>query len=321
MLGKKYIFDLNDLQYKQLRLPWKKKLFRILLWFFGTIAIAFFYGTIFRNIYGSPKEKVLQQELDNMKLQYSLLGRQMDNSMRIFNSLRLSDDIRYRPILEMDSIPESFRNMGFGGVDRYLDVSGYLNSDLMISYRKRIEEMKNMLNVQQESFKAITARKDEWIRELEHQPRISPVKVTIKLGDGVKFREHHPVFGTAQWHWGQDFEAPYNTEVFATGDGKVIEAGWDSGGFGNYVLIDHEDGFRTTYGHLSSIKVTTGLSIKRGDLVGLSGSSGTSSGPHLHYQIELFGQHKNPLSFFNDDLTDEEYFEMIQKLSAETKFR
>jgi len=108
--------------------------------------------------------------------------------------------------------------------------------------------------------------------------------------------------------------------VYATGSGTVIDAGWN-GGFGNCVVIDHGYGFRTTYGHLSSIKVSKGLNVKRGDLIGLSGSTGTSSGPHLHYQIDLFGQHKNPLYYFNNDLSEDEYFDMIQTLTSHSSLR
>ena len=93
-----------------------------------------------------------------------------------------------------------------------------------------------------------------------------------------------------------------------------------SGGFGNYVVIDHGYGYQSTYGHLSNIKVTRGAEVKRGDLIGLTGSSGLSSGPHLHYQIDFYGQHQNPLHFFNDDLTPDEYYEMISLLTSSKKF-
>jgi murein DD-endopeptidase MepM/ murein hydrolase activator NlpD len=321
MPNRKYVLDLNDLQYKQIRLPWRKKLLRIFLWFAGTIAIALFYGAIIENFFGSPEEKVLQQQIDNLKLQYALVGKQFDRTMNIINSLKLSDEMRYRPILDMDSIPESMRNPGFGGVERFRELNGYLNSGLMISDRNKLEEIKNLLNVQKESFVSVLDRKDEWIREMEHIPWISPVKVSIKRGDGLKYRDHHPVLGTGQWHRGQDFEAPYGTEVFATGAGTVIEAGWNTSGFGNCVIIDHDYGFHSTYGHLSNIRVSKGMIVKRGDLVGLSGSTGISSGPHLHYQIDLYGQHKNPLYFINNDLSEDQYFEMIQTLSSSTKFR
>jgi murein DD-endopeptidase MepM/ murein hydrolase activator NlpD len=303
------------------RLPWKVKLLHLFLWFALSIVVAIFYGTVFENLFGSPKEKLLSQQVENLKLQYSLIGRQLDNSIASLNSFRLSDDRRYRPILDMDSIPGSFRKAGYGGVDRFRDLAGYMNSDLLISYRSKIEGIKNQANVQKESYKSITERAGEWKREMDHQPLISPVDVKYRLGDGFRFRDIHPVLGTPRMHYGQDFSVPYGTEVYATGNGTVIESGWNSGGFGNYIVIDHGYGLQSTYGHLSEIKVSKGMNIKRGDLIGLSGNTGTSSGPHLHYQIEQFGQHKNPANFFNNDISVEEYNEMIQTLGSKSKFR
>ncbi len=316
MFYKKYFLDPIDLQYKQVRLPLKKKLKKLLIWFAGTIIISLFYSSIFGKIFGSPEEKYLRQELENIQFKFSLASRQIERFNSKLISLRMSDEILYRPVLSMDSIPESFKKPGIGGIDRNEDLYGYENSALMINFRTRIEEIRNQAFFQSESFRAISERTREYKDEMDHIPWISPVRVTIRRGDGIKFREKHPVLGDARWHHGQDFNAPYGTEVFATGAGKVIEAGWNSGGFGNHVVIDHGFGYQTTYGHLSSITVAKGMEVKRGDMLGLSGSSGTSSGPHLHYQIELFGQHKNPIEFFNDDLTEEMYFEMIETLNS-----
>jgi murein DD-endopeptidase MepM/ murein hydrolase activator NlpD len=317
----KYVLDLADLQYKQVRLPWKMKLLRFFLWFTGSLVLTAFYVFIFTNYFGSPKEKLLLKEVEGLKLKYSLISRQLDNSIESLNSFRLSDDKRYRPILDMESIPESYWQAGYGGVDRFRSLTGYMNSGLLISNRLKIEEIKNLANIQTESFKTIAERSAEWKREMDHQPMISPVSVDWRLGDGYKFREIHPVLGTPRMHYGQDFSVPYGTEVYATGDGKVMESGWNTGGFGNYVVIDHGYGLRSTYGHLSEIKVPKGMNVKRGDLIGLSGSTGTSSGPHLHYQIDQFGQHKNPINFFNNDISSEEYNEMIQTLGTKSKFR
>lgn len=319
--NRKYELDLSDLQYKQVRLHWKLKLLRFFLWFSASVLLAVFYGTVFENIFGSPKEKMLRQQVENIKLQYSLVGRQLDNSITSLNSFRLSDDIRYRPVLDLEIIPESFRKAGYGGVDRFRDLTGYLNSDLLISTRIKIDEIKNMANVQNESFITIADRSAEWKRDMDYLPAISPVSVKYRLGDGYKFREIHPVLGTPRMHYGQDFSVPYGTEIYATGDGTVIESGWNSGGFGNYIVIDHGNGLRSTYGHLSDIKVVKGMNVKRGDLIGLSGSTGTSSGPHLHYQIEKFGEHKDPINYFNDDMSVEEFSEMIQAFESKSKFR
>ena len=321
MRNRKYVLDLSDLQYKLVKLHWKVKFFRFILGLAVSVIIALFYGSIFENLFGSPKERMLNQQIENMKLQYSLIGRELDNSMAQLNGFRLSDDKRYRPILDMDSIPESYRKGGYGGVDRFRDLKGYANSDFIISYRSKIEEIKNMATVQGESFKSVGERSAEWKMEMDHQPMISPVDVKYRLGDPFMFRKVHPVLGTARWHYGQDFEVPYGTNVYATGDGTVIESGWSTGGFGNVVTIDHGYGLQSLYGHLSKIKVSTGMNVKRGDLIGLSGSTGTSSGPHLHYQIEQFGEHKNPINFFNNDISAEEYNEMIQTLGSKSKFR
>jgi murein DD-endopeptidase MepM/ murein hydrolase activator NlpD len=319
--SRKYVLDMTDLQYKQVRLPWKKKLIRLLLWFTGSIIITVIYIAVFDHYFGSPKEKMLVQEVENVKLQYTLIGRQLDYSMKKLNSFRRSDDIRYRPILDMDSIPESIRRGGYGGVDRFRSLTGYMNSNLLIATRSKIEEIKNMANVQRESFISVGERYSEWKREMDHFPGISPVSVKYRLGDGYTFREVHPVLGTPRWHYGQDFKVPHGTEVYATGDGTVIESGWSSGGFGNYVKIDHGYGLQTVYGHLSQIKVAKGMNVKRCDIIGLSGSTGTSSGPHLHYEIYQFGKHKNPLYFFNNDITNEEFDEMIQAFGSKSMFR
>ena len=304
-----------------MRLSWKTKLLHFFLWFACSVIVTLLYGIVFEKLFGSPKEKLLTRQVENLKLQYSLIGRQIDNSIASLNSYRLSDDRRYRPILDMDSIPESFRRAGFGGVNRFRDLEGYMNSEILISYRSKIEGIKNQANVQKESFKSIIERAGEWKREMDHQPLISPVDVKYRLGDGFRFREIHPVFGTPRMHYGQDFSVPNGTDVYVTGDGEVIESGWNSNGFGNFIVIDHGYGLQSTYGHLSDIKVSKGMNIKRGDLIGLSGNTGTSSGPHLHYQIDQFGQHKNPVYFFNNDINVEEYNEMIQVLGSKSKFR
>lgn len=319
---KKYVLDLTDLQFKQVRLHWKHALLQGLMWFGVSIVLFFVYRSVIENLFGSPKETLLIQQMENVKLQFSLLDRQLDKTIETLNGFKLSDDKRYRPILDMDSIPDSYRNGGVGGVDRNVDLTGLSNADMLIAARAKVEAVKNMANVQLESFKAVTERSIDWKREMDNQPVISPVDVKFKLGEGFHFREVHPVLGTPRMHYGQDFPVPYGTKVYATGGGKVVEAGWNgANGFGNYITIDHGHGLRSTYGHLSKILVANGQNVKRADLIGLSGSTGLSSGPHLHYQIEQFGEHKNPVNFFNNDITVEEYNEMIQAFDSKSTFK
>lgn len=322
-MGKrKYFLDLNDLQYKQIRHPFWKKLFHCILWFGGSVAVTAFYVSVIHNYFGSPKEHVLDQQIENLQLKYSLANRELDFSMKNIKSLEKSDEIRYRPILKMEGIPEIIRNPGFGGVDRLRDLNGYLNSDLMLSTRERIEEMKNMTNVQNESFTSINDKAAEWKFEMDHLPAISPVDPSFRLGDGYRFREKHPVLGYGRMHYGQDFYVPYGTKVYATGDGKVIESGNNGGGFGNVVMIDHGYGLTSIYAHLSKINVPKDINVKRGDMIGLSGSSGSlSTGPHLHYQINKYGSPVKAIDFFNNDITEQEFQEMIQAFGSDSIFR
>ncbi|HEX2921365.1 MAG TPA: M23 family metallopeptidase [Bacteroidales bacterium] len=319
--NRKYELDLSDLQYKLIRLPWKVKFIRVLTWFGISIALTLFYCFLFQKSFGSPKEKLLSQEIESIKLRYSLLNRELNNSYAVLNSLKASDNIRYRTILEMDTIPDSYRKGGYGGTERFAELKGYQNSDILISFRSKLEELKNMTNVQKESFASIEDETQEWKREMEHYPGISPVNVNFRLGDGYVFRAVHPVLGTSRMHNGQDFYVPYGTEVYATGDGTVVESGWNSGGFGNYVVIDHDYGLQSVYGHLSEIKVPKGMNVKRGDLIGLSGSSGLSSGPHLHYQIEAKGKAIDPKHYINNDMTPEEWNEMIHAFASKSRYK
>jgi len=319
--NRKYFLDLSDLQFKQVRLLWKQKLLRIVFWFAASLFVSAFYITVFENTFGSPKEKRLLQQIDELKFRYSLMGRQLDNSQKSLNGFRLADEIRYRPILNLDSIPESFRTAGYGGTDRYADLKGYMNSDMLIVYRTKLEEIKNSANIQKESFSSVAESTREWKTLMDHMPWISPVSVEYRLGDGLRFREVHPVLGVPRMHYGQDFSVPYGTNVYATGDGTVIGSDWNSGGLGNCIVIDHGYGIHSIYGHLSNIRVPVGMRVKRGDLIGLSGNTGISSGPHLHYQIEQYGAHKNPVNFFNNDISVEEFNEMIQAYGSKSKFR
>jgi murein DD-endopeptidase MepM/ murein hydrolase activator NlpD len=321
MLNRKYFLDVNDLQYKQLKLPWKRRLLYFFFWFSGSVVLTIFYVSVFDNFFGSPKEKILLREIGNIKLQYELANRELDDVYKSITDLKISDEKRYRSILGLESIPGSIRNPGFGGVDRFRTLNGYFNSNLMRSIFTRVEDVKNMTNVQSESFEEIIGRARDWKYEMDHLPAISPVDPRYPPGEGFHFREKHPVLGVGRMHYGLDFTVPYGTRVYSTGDGRVHEARWNSGGFGNVVVIDHGNGLYSYYAHLSEIKVPAGIAVKRGDLIGLSGSSGLSSGAHLHYQINKLGQPVNPINFFNNDVTGEEFNEMIEAFASRSIYR
>ncbi len=316
MLRRRYLLDKNQLVFKEYRLSFGQKLFRFSMILIVSIILAGAYGLAFKHFFGSPKENRLQAELDEIRYKYRLLETDFDHISDELKEIASAEDNVYRPVFSMEMIPQSFRQSGFGGTRKYTELEGYMNSDLLISATRKVDELLRKTYIQSKSFEEIIPVASDWKNMWEHLPAIRPVTVNIPLGDGLKFREKHPVLGSPRWHYGQDFSAPVGTEVFATGAGVVSRAGWSPYGFGRMVEIDHGYGFTTIYGHLSKVKVTVGQQVVRGDPVGLSGSTGISSGPHLHYEIHHDGKVENPLHFFGDDLSLEEYDHMIDVLNG-----
>ncbi|MBS0011917.1 MAG: M23 family metallopeptidase [Bacteroidales bacterium] len=315
MLRKKYLLDRKELVYKKYKLSFSERLARFTLFFLLSLILAGAYGIVFKHLFGSPREKRLQSELDDITYRYRLLEHSFETIEGKLYAIASAEDNIYRPVLDMDKIPSSLRQSGYGGTKKYSEFEGYENSEILIAARRTADELLRKTYVQSKSFDDIIPVASDWKNKLQHIPYIRPVSVNIPLGDGLKFREQHPVLGCPRWHYGQDFQSPPGTEVFATGAGRVNRAGWSPFGFGILVEIDHDYGFKTIYGHLSAVKVTRGQHIKRGELIGLSGSTGISSGPHLHYEIHYNGRVQNPLYFFDDDLTMEEYNRMIEVLN------
>jgi murein DD-endopeptidase MepM/ murein hydrolase activator NlpD len=312
---RKYVFDAANLQYLQHKRKPGEKLLRFTLWFSLSVLLTLFYSFVFHRIVGSPKQELLEKRIDEVKLSYSLLERKIDVSSALIADLRASDNYAYRPVLDLELIPENISEGGSGGTFKFGDLTGYMNSDMMISVRSKFEDLRTETNIQYNSLTELTEKAADWKEMWAHLPYIRPVNVTMRLGDGLKFRDVHPVLGSPRWHFGQDFRCPVGTEVYATGAGVVYFAGNEHDGFGNKVVIDHGYGYRTIYGHLSEWKVKRGDKVNRGDLIAISGNTGVTTGPHLHYQIDLFGEHVNPLWYFSDNLTEEEYFRMLDYLT------
>ena len=310
----KYVFDPNRLQFKKIKRTISQKVRTMGAIFILSIGLAIGYGFLFNHFLGSPKEKRLNEKIEGYKLQLAFANKAMDESMEILENIILDDETIFRPVLEMEELPESFRNPGVGGVERYSELNGYSTSYLMKETRGKADRLKNMLKAQESSFDEIVEKEEQREDILLHTPSISPVMVTIKKGDGLMLRQVHPVLGVTQYHNGLDFRAPIGTEVYAPADGQVILVG-RNGGYGMCVIIDHGYGYKTIYGHLSSYNVSVGQNVKRGDLICWTGNTGVSTGPHLHYEIRQYDVVKNPVLYMHDNLSVDEYREMIAKFS------
>ncbi|MDX9907331.1 MAG: M23 family metallopeptidase [Bacteroidales bacterium] len=120
-----------------------------------------------------------------------------------------------------------------------------------------------------------------------------------------------PFYKVQKFHEGVDFSAPPGTDIYATGDGKVLQADRSKTGYGNQIVIDHGFGYKTMYAHLQSFKVRAGETVKRGQVIGTLGSTGKSTSPHLHYEVWKNSTPVDPINYFFNDITPEQYEEML----------
>lgn len=318
MFRKSYRLDKEELLYRQNRLTFRQKLVRVSVLFGVSIALATAYGLGFKELVGTPKEAYLKQELLEIQNKYYSLENDFNELDKNLMRIAQVENNVYRPVLKLDTLAESLRKSGFGGSNRYEELEGYDNSNLMITAMYRVDELQRKAYIQSKSFEELIPISNTWKTKIEHIPSIRPVEVGIPLGEGVGYRKDHPVLHISRWHYGQDFRAPKGTKIYAPGAGIVRKAAWTPFGFGNRIEIDHGFGLKTLYAHLSEFNVKAGQEVQRGDLLGLSGSTGVSSGPHVHYEVHLWGKVQKPTDYFSDNLTKSEYKEMIVALQNDS---
>jgi murein DD-endopeptidase MepM/ murein hydrolase activator NlpD len=314
----KYKFNKKSLTFDRVHTTMRKRL----LYFFSHLSTGVVFAAVVLvvayNFLDSPKEKAQKRELDEMKLQYQILNDQLDKVTTILADLQDRDDNIYRVIFEAEPIASSIRSAGIGGIDRYESFKGYSNSDLIIETEKKMDRIMGKLYVQSKSFDEVFDLAKNKEKMLVSIPAIQPVnnKDLRRVGSYFGYRMD-PFYKVRKFHEGMDFSAPVGTEIYATGNGTITAAGRDAqGGYGNVVRIDHGYTYQTLYAHLSRVFVKPGQKILRGQIIGNVGNTGKSTSPHLHYEVRKNGKPLNPIFFFFNDLTPEQ-FQLMLDLSAQ----
>jgi murein DD-endopeptidase MepM/ murein hydrolase activator NlpD len=309
----KYHFNTTTLKYEKVVVTWKKRLLRVMGWLstavvFGALIMLFAY-----NLFDSPKEKQLRRQLEETSYQLDLLKQRTEQVEMVMKDIQDRDNTIYRVIFEAEPIPNSIREAGYGGVDRYRSLENYYNPDLLTEVTKKVDKLSKQLYVQSKSFDEVWNLAQNKNQMLASIPAIQPVanKDLKRMASGYGMRIH-PIYKTAKMHSGMDFTAPVGTEIHATGNGTVITVGFGDRGYGNHVILNHGFSYQTLYGHMSKIVVRPGQKLNRGDLIGYVGNSGTSTGPHLHYEVHKNRNPVNPINFYYNDLTPEEYEHMLE---------
>ena len=309
----KYKFNPDSLSFDKVRLGVKALLLRLLAYFMGSVIVAVLYWVIFSAFFESPKEKALEREVEQMTIQYDLIHREMGNVENVLEDLQKTDDNLYRTIFEAEPIPSTLREGGAGGVNRYKALEGYNNSKLVIETADRLDRIRKRIYVQSRSFDdliSLAKKKEDMLRSV---PAIIPIsnKDLTRTASGFGLRIH-PIYKIIKFHYGMDFTAPAGAEVYATGNGVIIGVLSSKRGLGNHIILDHGFGYTSIYAHLSSFNVRVGQKVQRGDVIGFVGSTGTSVANHLHYEIKLNGVNIDPVNYYFEDLSSEEYVRMIE---------
>ena len=313
-MGKtRYKFNPESLSFDKVRLGFRDIMLRFLAYFIGSVLIAIIYGFILAVFIDSPKEKVLKREIEQLSIQYELMSKEMDNVDKILGHLEETDENLYRTIFEAEPIPASLRGGGIGGINRYKELEGYANSELVIETAKRLDKIRKKLYVQSKSFDELILKAKEKEEMLSCIPAILPIynKDLTRTASGWGLRVH-PIYKIVKFHEGMDFTAPQGTDIYSTGDGVVERVVTSLRGYGNHIIINHGYGYKTLYAHLDRPNVRQGQKVKRGDVIGFVGSTGASLAPHLHYEVELNGQKVDPSNYYFNDLTPEQYERMIE---------
>ncbi len=263
-------------------------------------------------IIGTPSEKELRIENSKLLAQYNVLSHRLDESLEVMQDIQQRDDNLYRVMLMAEPVSEAVRKADYGGTNRYEQLKEMANADLVVNTTKKMDMLDRQLYIQSKSFDEIIELSKDHEDMLHHIPAIQPVsnkdlKMTAS-GYGTRI---DPIYQTTKFHAGMDFSANIGTPVYATGDGRVTEAGWQSG-YGNLIVVDHGYGYVTWYAHLSKIDVRAGQKVIRGQVIGKVGNTGKSTGPHLHYEVHLKGTVVNPVNYYFMDLNVEDYDKMVQ---------
>ena len=313
----KYKFNKKSLTFDRVQTTVRKRLFYFFTHLSTGVVFAAVVLVLAFNFIDSPKEKSQKREIEQMKLQYRMLDDQLNRVSKIINDLQDRDDNIYRVIFEAEPIPSAVRQAGIGGVDRYEKLKGYKNSDLIIETEKKVDRILGQLYVQSKSYDEVFNLAKNKERMLVSLPAIQPLnnKDLRRIGSYFGARVD-PYYKVQKFHEGIDFCAAIGTEVYATGNGIIKSAGRDgTGGYGNEIIIDHGYTYSTLYAHLSRIFVKPGQKILRGQIIGYVGNTGKSTAPHLHYEVHKNGAPVNPIYFFFNDLTPDQ-FKMMLDLSA-----
>ena len=321
MLKVKYRFNSKSLTYEKVKTSFKVSFLYFLYYLATGIVFATITIILSRQFLPSPSEKKHNRELEVLKLQYELLSSKMIQAEKVLSDLEDRDDNIYRAIFESEPLPKTMRYGGSGGSDKYSVFDIYENAELLKSSTEKLDKITKQIYIQSKSFDEVVKLTKNKEKLLASIPAIMPIynkDLLHSITSDFGWRTH-PIYKTQQFHPGMDFASEQGTPIYSTGDGLIERADNMAQGYGNHVVINHGFGYQTLYGHMSKIAVHANQKINRGQLIGYVGSTGLSTGPHLHYEVIKNGEKVNPINYYYNDLSPQEYQILIDGSKKSTQ--
>ena len=308
-----YEYDTSRHVFKRIFPTVGQRIRTYLVWALSTLLLGAASFAVFYLLIPHPSDvESLREENHRLQSQYQVLSHQVNDALEVLHGMEQRDDNLYRALLEADPVSEHVRQAGYSGTNRYAELMDMSNAELVVSISQRVDLLEKKLYIQSKSFDDVVNLYRDNEKRIDCIPSIMPVanKDLKRTASGYGYRMD-PVYHVRKFHSGMDFTCPKGTPVYATGNGRVTYAKWMTG-YGNCIKIDHGYGYVTLYAHMSKIDVKVGQVVSRGETIGRSGSTGKSTGPHVHYEVILNNANVNPVNYYFMDLNEEEYDEMIR---------
>ena len=310
----KYIYDPLTLAYRKVERSWRHRIRDTSLFLLASFLLGILFFFILGSFLESPKEKALSRELNEVLLNYNDLNAQIEELSAVMSDLESRDNEVYRVVFESEPVSDEIRFSGLrGSSQRFEDFRQLSNAELLEQTTSKVEELTRRVVTHSESLDGLAELAKNKEALLNALPAIRPVKMTegVRFSSGFGYRMH-PIFKVRKMHAGVDFTAKRGTPIYASADGVIISNDVYGGrGYGNHITISHGYGYHTLYAHMDKVAKNQGEKVKRGDLIGYVGSTGRSTAPHLHYEVIRNGRRVNPIDYFFNDLSPQEYDELV----------
>ena len=313
----KYYYNTHTLRYEKLITPFRVKLLRVFGFFAAAFVTAIIIAFIAFRFVGSPYEQLLRQQNNDLREEIHVLNERVKAVDQQMAVLEKRDNEIYRSIFEAQPIPDSLRVQQMEKAQEIAKVESLQDRQLIYSIDTTIRQLRARIEAQKRSYEEVVKLINNKEQLLAATPAIQPVsnKDLNRIASGFGYRID-PVYKTVKLHAGLDFAAPQGTPIYATADGSIKVAGFSDGGYGNHVVINHGYGYETVYGHMVRIKARSGQKVIRGEIIGYVGSTGKSTGPHCHYEVRKNGQKLDPVYYFYNDLSPQQFDQLLKQASS-----